>query len=299
MKTKIIGGKIAEARKKQNLSQAQLAAQLFISPQAVGKWERGESLPDIIALDRLAELLEVDLNYFSDKQIPNSLEKFDEQVSKTKFEETGPSQIENIKPNWDLSGAIWADADFSGLQNLADKFSSSNIQRCKFIQSDLPGLLFKNNNIIACDFSSSDMSRSQIRSSNLLSNQFVDCALNFAEFSSCSIKDCDFSNANLSSTIFKSCAFNGNLVLAAHFQQSTFNSCALKDITFEGQIEDCIFESCGFSNVTFQNCSLKNTFFKNNNRLKRVKFINCKSDRLTYEFLKSGKADLNGIEIAE
>lgn len=63
--SKMIGNKIAEARKRAGLSQAQLAGHLFISPQAVGKWERGESLPDIITIVRLAEILGVDLNYFS------------------------------------------------------------------------------------------------------------------------------------------------------------------------------------------------------------------------------------------
>jgi DNA-binding transcriptional regulator YiaG len=48
METKMIGIKITEARKKTNISQAKLAERLFISAQAVGKWERGESLPDII-----------------------------------------------------------------------------------------------------------------------------------------------------------------------------------------------------------------------------------------------------------
>lgn len=55
MDTRIIGGKIAQARKKVNMSQAQLAQLLFVSPQAVGKWERGESIPDIITFNRLAE----------------------------------------------------------------------------------------------------------------------------------------------------------------------------------------------------------------------------------------------------
>jgi transcriptional regulator with XRE-family HTH domain len=66
MDTKIIGSKIAKARKEINMSQAQLAQSLFISPQAVGKWERGESVPDIITINRLAEILGVDLNYFSE-----------------------------------------------------------------------------------------------------------------------------------------------------------------------------------------------------------------------------------------
>ena len=66
LNTKSIGNKIAEARKKINISQAQLAERLFISAQAVGKWERGESMPDIITFNRLAEILGVDLNYFSE-----------------------------------------------------------------------------------------------------------------------------------------------------------------------------------------------------------------------------------------
>jgi transcriptional regulator with XRE-family HTH domain len=71
---KMIGNKIAEARKKVNISQAQLAQQLFISSQAVGKWERGESMPDIVTFSRLAEIFGVDLNYFSDGLFPVSAE---------------------------------------------------------------------------------------------------------------------------------------------------------------------------------------------------------------------------------
>jgi transcriptional regulator with XRE-family HTH domain len=66
LETKKIGNKIAEARKRINISQAELAQRLFISAQAVGKWERGESMPDITTFNRLAEILGVDLNYFSD-----------------------------------------------------------------------------------------------------------------------------------------------------------------------------------------------------------------------------------------
>ena len=66
LNTKMIGNKITEARKKINISQAQLAQRLFISSQAVGKWERGESMPDITTFNRLAEILGVDLNYFSE-----------------------------------------------------------------------------------------------------------------------------------------------------------------------------------------------------------------------------------------
>ena len=82
-----------------------------------------------------------------------------------------------------MSRGNWVDADFSGLKNLHEKFSSSNMQRCKFIGSDLSGLLLKNNNVDSCDFSGSDISNSHIQSSNLSKNIFKDCSLKETEFS--------------------------------------------------------------------------------------------------------------------
>ena len=39
-------------------------------------------------------------------------------------------------------------------------------------------------------------------------------------------------------------------------------------------------------------------FFKIKNKsLKGIQFIDCQADRMTYEFLKSGKADLSGIAL--
>jgi uncharacterized protein YjbI with pentapeptide repeats len=67
-------------------------------------------------------------------------------------------------------------------------------------------------------------------------------------------------------------------------------------MVFGGNVEDCSFEMCAFKKVTFQQATLINTFFKNKN-LKGIRFIDCKTDRMTYEFLKNGKADLTGITL--
>ncbi len=164
----MIGDKIAEARKKLNISQAQLSEKLFISPQAVGKWERGESMPDIITLNRLAEILGTDLNYFSQSNTASEtspLDSSEKQVIQSLIEK------KEKKLTWDMSRGNWVDADFSGLNNLQEKFSSSNLQRCKFIGSDLSGILLKGNNVDACDFSNSNISSSQIQNSNLDKNK--------------------------------------------------------------------------------------------------------------------------------
>jgi hypothetical protein len=49
--------------------------------------------------------------------------------------------------------------------------------------------------------------------------------------------------------------------------------------------------------VTFEKAKLIQTFFKYND-LKRVKFIDCEADQLTYELLKHGKADLTGVKVS-
>ncbi len=52
-----LGQRIQERRKQQGLTQEQLGNDLFVSPQAVSKWENGESLPDIGTLPALCKAL--------------------------------------------------------------------------------------------------------------------------------------------------------------------------------------------------------------------------------------------------
>ena len=53
-----LGANIAMYRKRSGLTQAKLAEQLNYSDKAVSKWERGESMPDVLTLVQLAELFE-------------------------------------------------------------------------------------------------------------------------------------------------------------------------------------------------------------------------------------------------
>lgn len=287
LSTKMIGKKISDARKKINLSQAQLAERLFISSQAVGKWERGESMPDIITFNRLAEIVGVDLNYFSESTPSGTAEKDAAQFS--------PEEPEK-KLSWDMSEGNWVGADFSGLKNLHEKFNASNMQRCLFIGSDLSGLLLKGNHVDGCDFSDSDFRNSHLEDSHLSGNLFKACSLNETEFSGSHISGCDFSDADLSGVRFTSSDFSKNTLTNAIWKRTSFLATHLADLVFEGKVEDCYFENCAFRRVTFQNTKLINTFFKNRS-LKRIRFIDCQADRMTYEFLKNGKADLSGISL--
>lgn len=73
-----LGERISLYRRNRNLTQEELAARLGVTPQAVSKWERKQSLPDVSMLPELCRileissdlLLEIEGNNFSEKEEP-------------------------------------------------------------------------------------------------------------------------------------------------------------------------------------------------------------------------------------
>ncbi len=291
--TNEIGGKIAVARKLKNISQAELAEQLSVSAQAVGKWERGESMPDIIMFSRLAAVLGTDLNYYTGG------------ISDTPY--TQMPVIQNVlhsaneeskKTGWNMSGGMWKDADFSGLHGLAEKFKNANIEKCRFVESEMSGLELKGSNIQRSDFSRSDLTACNFSGVNIEHSIFVGCDFSGSEFIKSHVNDCDFSDANLTGVRFNWCYFNKTTQAGAVFRQIKFEHGTFTGMTFTGELTDCSFENSGFVRTVFDGAVLRNCFFKNS-RLKRIKFIGCRADRLTYAFMKNCKADLSDVTIIE
>ncbi len=169
-----------------------------------------------------------------------------------------------------MSRGNWVDADFSGLKNLHEKFSSSNMQRCLFIGSDMSGLLLKSNNVDSCDFSGSDISSSHIQSSNLANNLFKDCSLKETEFSEKQYHTAAISPVPiLPEWCLNLVASQKNTIANAVWNRTSFNAMQIADIVFDGTLEDCYFENCAFNRVTFQNSTLINTFFKKKQEFER------------------------------
>jgi len=330
---KTIGTKITDARKKLNFSQADLANKLAISPQAVGKWERGESSPDIATFFRIAEILQVDMNYFS------SQTQQEEHKTGTEIYQEETSQLSKSntrKLNWNMSEGNWVDSDFSGLKNLKERFSESNMKNCSFIGSDLSGLQLGSNIIEECNFSNSLLNKCSFSSSNLSKNKYGQSSFLESRFSKNNIGECDFSEANMAGTSFFASNISVNNFLQSNLQDvefsksniersnfskanmtgvqfsqsnlsenifedtiwklTSFSQTSFYNTTFTGKIEDCSFDNCSFSKVTFQNAIILFTFFKGK-KLKGVTFIDCQTDKITYEFLKNGKADLTGVTV--
>ena len=81
-----IGSNIALYRKRAGLTQAALAEKLNYSDKAVSKWERGESMPDVMTLVQLANQFDITVNdlLLDPNELPGnpgSLEKAMVQVS--------------------------------------------------------------------------------------------------------------------------------------------------------------------------------------------------------------------------
>ncbi len=64
----IIAKNITELRKRNNLTQIELAEKLNYSDKAVSKWERAESIPDISVLKEIADMFSVTVDYLINEE---------------------------------------------------------------------------------------------------------------------------------------------------------------------------------------------------------------------------------------
>lgn len=59
----VVAKNISDLRQMRKMTQIELASHLNYSDKAVSKWERGESLPDVTVLKKIADLFDVPLDY--------------------------------------------------------------------------------------------------------------------------------------------------------------------------------------------------------------------------------------------
>ena len=94
----MLGEKLAELRKKKGISQEELADALSTSRQAVSKWERGESDPDINRLKDLAVYFNVSIDYLLGYDVEStSVNNFIDRLSKSSKSGAYDISLENIK----------------------------------------------------------------------------------------------------------------------------------------------------------------------------------------------------------
>jgi uncharacterized protein YjbI with pentapeptide repeats len=309
MDTKLIGNKIADARKKANMSQAKLGQLLFISPQAVGKWERGESVPDIITFNRLAEILGVDLNYFSENfssvereigasAAPVDIDSTEQQSTSSRAQERG-QQI-------NLTAVDLQGSDFAGVALHKSKFKTSPLLGANFAGADLTGSSFEVSdareanfdgaNLTDCKFSITELTGASFRKSVLVRTTF-DISGQGAKFMDVNMVDVNLVKTDLRTTVFENCVFNG----------VDFNYCDLRGVSFAGlSFVGVKFDKCALNEASFTGATLKNVTFtlpfsvtnRSYNAIKTICFDGAMMDKLTYAALKGLRVlDLSKVTI--
>lgn len=313
METTLIGNKIAKARKAINMSQAQLAQHLFISPQAVGKWERGESMPDIITFNRLAEILRVDLNYFSENfrsaddatafSLPmNSADNIEQTVQ----EDTSLSSWQERHLLNDFSGSNLTEVDFAGVVAHKRKFNGSALRGSDFTDADLTGSSFKASDVREANFDGTNLTDCTLHAINLTDASFNKTVLVRTEFSASELTGAKFTDVklidvkltatDLRKTIFENCTFNG-----VDFKSSDLRGLRLDGQTFIG----VAFDKAALNEVTFKNAILKNVSFrptyaltnKYYRAIQTICFDGAMMDKLTYAALRGMGADLSKVTL--
>lgn len=312
MDTRMIGSKIAKARKEINMSQAQLAQLLFISPQAVGKWERGESIPDIITFNRLAEILGVDLNYFSE----NFQSAEDETSVKTAAGNIGGGQtgqeVSSSKPPaerqllMNFSGGNLSESDLGGVIAHKRKFNGSALHGSNFAGADLTGSSFSGSdireanfdetNLTDCTFFANALTDASFNKTILVRTEFSSSGLAGAKFTNAELIDAKLVKTDLRQTTFQNCVFNG-----VDFKYSDLRGLCLDGNTFIG----VKFQKAALNEATFNGAILKNVSFrpayaltnKYYRAIQTIRFDGATMDKLTYAALKGMGAELSKVTV--
>lgn len=307
MDTKVIGNKIAKARKEINMSQAQLAQLLFISPQAVGKWERGESIPDILTFNRLAEILGVDLNYFSENFRPAENETTAPVAADNTAGNQQPAQGASRNLLSNFSGNNLPDTDFAGVTAHKSKFNGSALRGSDFSGADLTGTTFSGSDVQGANFDGANLTDCTFTASSLMGTSFNKTILVRAEFNASGLDGAKFSNAelvdvklvntDLRKTAFENCTFRGVDFKHSDLRGANMEGQTFIDVKFDkAGLSETQFNRAVFKNVSFRPpLALTNKYYK---AIKTISFNGATMDKLTYAALKGMGADLSSVTVS-
>jgi uncharacterized protein YjbI with pentapeptide repeats len=302
--SKFIGNKISEARKKLNMSQAELAQKVAISAQAVSKWERGESMPDIATFSRLATILGVDLNYFADMNAEQTATISQNDVDKEQIAAIKDSP--DFRQNLSFNAIDLSNNDFAGVTMLKSRFKVCTLTNVNFQGANLAGSVFQVSDAQNTNFNETNLTDGVFSITDLQGAGFDKSVLkgtsfsisgNGAIFSNAKFDGASFSKVDLKGTAFQNCEFHG----------TTFRFCEMDGMNLANNtFSDVVFEKCSLENLSFEGATLSNVKFltpwsitnKYYKMLATIKFKGAVIDKVTYaQLLKLRVFDLTEVVI--
>lgn len=312
MDIKMIGNKIAKARKDKIMSQAQLAGLLFISPQAVGKWERGEAIPDIVTINKLAEILGVDLNYFSEnfssaddgKAFNSAIDNNGDDIGQTAQRVDSRPAPGERRLLTNFSGGDLSGSNFAGVTAHKRKFNGSALRGSDFAGADLTGSSFTGSNVrevnfdeanlTDCTLYANDLTGASFNKTILLRTVFSASSLAGAKFANAELTDVTLTKTDLRKTVFENCTFKN-----VDFKYSDMRSVCLDGQTFIGvRFDKTALNEATFNGSTLRNVSFRPTYALTNKYYRTIKticFDGAMMDKLTYAELKGLGAELSKV----
>lgn len=101
-----IASNISRLRKQKNLTQLEFAKALNYSDKAISKWERAESIPDIIILKQIADLFGVTVDYIINKHTDKEKILVIEEKKKSKINKISLTLLATC-PIWIISTIVF------------------------------------------------------------------------------------------------------------------------------------------------------------------------------------------------
>jgi transcriptional regulator with XRE-family HTH domain len=309
-----IGRKIAKIRKREGLSQQGLGLRLSISPQAISKWECGDSLPDLLTIDTLCHLFDLEPNYFFQ----------DEEKDRELFAVSHMSHmLENIDDSTviksDISNYRVINPHELGIKKFESITSPTSIwKNISFIDNKTSNFTFHGQIFNSCRFDGCDMQEALFSGDVITTSSFDLANLQDASFKYSIIQECTFLNATLQNTLFKGdliseiifekvtcqgCVFHVNAITNFEFkdgliENSTFKKCRLKNVRFHTNLDTCNFTNTTFVRCVFENIKITSTTFVGNKKaFKNLRIVNCELDQQTYKNLLSLDVKLDSVTI--
>ena len=102
----IVANNITNLRKEKRLTQAEFAEKLNYSDKAVSKWERAESLPDIIVLKKISDLFGISVDYLLSEHNLNEAPAIIKKKKKNKINKI-PLTMLCATPIWGIATLIF------------------------------------------------------------------------------------------------------------------------------------------------------------------------------------------------
>ena len=258
----IIGKNLINARNDMRYTQKELADKLAVSPQNVSKWERGVSIPDVITLLQIAQVLNKDIKYF--------LEDHNQEMV--------VANQELIIAHQELVTASPVASAVTAVKYVDSVFSNTNWYKQHIREIKRNGIYLFNSIMRYSEFSSLGLEHCRMKDCELFHCNSSDC-----EIVDTDIKRCFFRFAKMKNMKLSSCRINASFY-RAEISESSFTA-----VVFDGCNMDVVFDNCKFNRIAI----------KNFRKARHCSFVNCEMDKLSEQIFRESGATIINCTIME